>query len=345
LLALGFAQAAAARPVAVFSYYASERLPNLIDALNRSGIPPTTPVYFGNYIVQPRYSASAAEVAPPNEVAGERYRWAPLLQIAESTLWDRRRVSAAEAETLAASGQGSHAGSMPSFSQLLVLPSGERVPWGTELGRRFRDRIRERLRTGAIKTWQFDELPTGAARQGGRAYRDFVRGILTGLHEGRAPLGDRPRRGFVWVSHPALALAGRPLSAELARFWRTVNAASLRFVGEEYPYFRGSASDAAYRQAAGQRALRRGGGDRRALASRYLVGMTPGYMVTRSLGGNIDGRSRQWVNAWRAEYVRARARMGTAGFGEFNFTPPNDTDVVMRDVARAVARGVALLGG
>ncbi len=68
--------------------------------------------------------------------------------------------------------------------------------------------------------------------------------------------------------------------------------------------------------------------------------MTPGYIVTRSLGGNIDGRSREWVNAWRAEYIRARASHGVAGFGEFNFImPPNDADVVMRDVPRAVARG------
>ena len=58
----------------------------------------------------------------------------------------------------------------------------------------------------------------------------------------------------------------------------------------------------------GQRALRRGGGDRAALSRRYLVGLTPGYIVTRSLGGNVDRRSRDWVNRWRTDYIRARRR-------------------------------------
>ncbi len=67
-------------------------------------------------------------------------------------------MSRRDAEKLAAAGQGSYAGSMPSFSQILPLPSSERMAWGTELGRRFRDRIRSRLARGAIKTWQFDEI-------------------------------------------------------------------------------------------------------------------------------------------------------------------------------------------
>lgn len=86
----------------------------------------------------------------------------------------------------------------------------------------------------------------------------FIRGILRGLYEGRTPLGDEPWRGFVWIAHPALTLAGRTLTTELSRFWRRVNTSSLRLVGEEYPFFRGSANEAAYRLAAGQRTLQEG---------------------------------------------------------------------------------------
>ena len=345
-LALAAPAQAAARPTVVVSYYESERLPNLVDALNRSGMPADTPVYFGNYLAQPRAARVAAlETGAPNEIAGQRYRWAPILAVRESTDWDRRRVSDADAQKLAAAGQGDYSGSMPSYSEILKRPSGERVRWGTELGRRFRDRIRSRLEAGEIRSWQFDELVSEVAAEDGRPHRDFARGILRGVHEGRKPLGDAPVRGLVWVAHPALALASQSLTTELARFWRQVNVSSQRLVGEEYPFFRGDASEEAYRQAAGQRDLRRGGGDRAALARRYMVGMTPGYIVTQSLGGNVDGRSREWVNAWRAEFVRARAEMGVAGFGEFNFMPPNNTDEVMRDVTRAIARGAELLGG
>ncbi|MDQ4071902.1 MAG: hypothetical protein M3088_03360, partial [Actinomycetota bacterium] len=100
----------------------------------------------------------------------------------------------------------------------------------------------------------------------------------------------------------------------------------------------------AYEQAAGQRTLARGGGDRAALSRRYLVGLTPGYIVTRSLGGYVDRRPRDWVNRWRADYIRARSAMGVAGFGEFNFMPPNDRDSVIGDVIRALAVGVRRLG-
>lgn len=343
-LAPAAAEASSARPTALVSYYPSDRLPVIVRSLNSAGFPSRALVYFGNYSAQPRYGARLATSPSPAEIAGERYGYAPILQISESTLWDRRRVSRREAETLAATNQSDLTGSMPSLAGVLRGSEHTRVRWGTELGRRFRDRFRSRIREGEVAAWQFDEILTEVAGSSGRRYRDFTRGILFGLYEGREPLGDRPMRGLVHMSRNAFPIAGARLTYELRRFWRRVNISSVRLVGEEYPFFRGRARSAAYRQAAGQRALARGGGDRAALSRRYLVGLTPGYIVTRSLGGNVDRRSRDWVNRWRADYIRARAAMGVAGFGEFNFMPPNDRSSVIGDVIRALAVGVRRLG-
>jgi hypothetical protein len=344
-LAPAAAEANRTRPTALVAYYPSDRLPLIVRSLNRAGFPSTSLVYFGNYSAQPRHGARIATSTSPGEIAGKRYRWAPILQMAESTLWDRRRVSRREAEKLATTGQNDLTGSMPSLARVLRGSERSRVRWGTELGRRFRDRFRARIRDGEpVAAWQFDEVRTEVAGSSGRRYRDFTRGIHFGLHEGRKPLGDPPMRGLVHMSHNAFPIARARLTGELRRFWARVNSLSARLVGEEYPYFRGRASRVAYDQAAGQRALRRGGGDRAALSRRYLVGLTPGYIVTRSLGGNVDRRPRDWVNRWRADYIRARAKMGVAGFGEFNFMPPNDRDSVIGDVIRALAVGVRRLG-
>jgi hypothetical protein len=339
------ADAAGARPTAVVGYYPSERLPTIVAGLDAARFPARAPVFFGNYSAQPRNGVSSLDTSPPPaEVAGDRYRYAPILQIHESTLWDRRRVSDREAEKLAAAGQEGLAGSMPSLSGVLRGSSRERVNWGTELGRRFRDRFRARFARGEVHGWQFDEILTDVAGRNGRAYREFTRGILFGLLHGRQALDDPPIRGLVHVSHGAFPLIGRRQTSESSFFWRRVNQAALRFIGEEYPFFRGRASTVARDQGSGQRALARAGGDRAALSRRYVVGMTPGYIVTRSLGGNVDGRPTDWVNRWRADYIRARARMGVAGFGEYNFTGANDRSRVIRDVTRALGAGVRALG-
>ena len=338
------AEAYTAHPSATVGYYESERLPDIVRGLDAAGFPAGAPVYFGNYSAQPRHGVSSLDITPPPaEVAGERYRYAPILQIHESLLWDRRRLSEAQDAKLAAAGHDEPAGSMPSMSGVLRSSPRERLRWGAELGRRFRDRFRERIARGEVKAWQFDEILTEVAGRSGVAHRQFIRGILLGLHEGRPTLGDKPMRGLVHIAHPAFAAASQRSTSELTRFWRRVNLASTRLIGEEYPFFRGRASSVAHDQAAGQRALARSGGDRAALSRRYIVGMTPGYIVTRSLGGNVDGRPRDWVNRWRADYIRARARMGVAGFGEYNFTRNNDRNETVRDVTRALAVGVGRL--
>ena len=129
---------------------------------------------------------------------------------------------------------------------------------------------------------------------------------------GRRVLGDSEGKGFVWATRRALDLARLPVTAELRAFWRQLNRAAFRVVGEEFPNFVGDPARAARTQADGQRALASGGPVRQALAGRYVAGMTPGYRVGHGLGGNIRGLSRAEVNRWR-NALRRRAQPDRRG--------------------------------
>ena len=155
-------------------------------------------------------------------------------------------------------------------------------------------------------------------------------------------LGDKEMKGWVWATRAALRLASRPVDRELTAFWRQLGRASFRLVGEEYPDFVGDPARAARTWSDGQRALASGGPVRRALAERYVAGMSPGYRIGHGLGGNVGGLSRAEVNRWRNAYIAERARQGVAGFAEFHFVFENSRTTVMRDQHRAVARGLAL---
>jgi hypothetical protein len=99
-----------------------------------------------------------------------------------------------------------YAGRLPSLTAVLRLPARERLAWGRELGRRFRDEVRIAESEGVgVDAWQFDELVAELSGAQGRAWREFTRGTLHGLTFGRSELGDGPR----------IALSGRraPASA------------------------------------------------------------------------------------------------------------------------------------
>ena len=224
------------------------------------------------------------------------------------------------------------------------LSPAQRQGWGVEIGRRYRDTIRHARQAGVnVDSWQVDELGTQLAGAQGRQWREFVRGILQGITFGRRELADREGKGFVWATQRALRLASLPIDSELSAFWRGVERASFRLVGEEFPDFVGDPARAARTWAEGQRRLAAGGPVRRALAGRYVAGMTPGYRIGHGLGGNVAGLSRAQVNSWRNGYVAERARLGVAGFGEFHFVFENRRAFVMQDAAQAVARGMSLI--
>lgn len=236
------------------------------------------------------------------------------------------------------------AGRVPDEPDLFRLSSAQRTAWGLELGRRYRDLIRHSRQAGiAVDSWQLDELGTQIAGSQGRLHREFLRGVMQGITFGRRVLGDRERKGWVWATRRALRLASLTPDRELTAFWHQLNRASFRIVGEEFPDFVGDPARVARAWADGQRALASGGPVRRALAGRYVAGMTPGYRIGHGYGGNVRGLPRAEVNRWRNGYVSERARIGVAGFGEFQFTHENSRAIPMRDAARAVARGMSLL--
>jgi hypothetical protein len=134
------------------------------------------------------------------------------------------------------------------------------------------------------------------------------------------------------------ALALRPIDAELNSFWHVVGAAASHIAGEEFPPFAGDPAAAARVGHAGRRALAAGGPIRRSLATRYVADSTPGYRLVPGLGGNVDQRSRTFVNRWRGSYLATRRKAGVRNFAVFNFRFGNASPRVMNDVLRAVAR-------
>jgi hypothetical protein len=317
---------------ALFSYFELDDLPRLMNAVAASGMPAGTRVHVGSFGVNAETS-SLIRSHP-----GGRY--SPMFKAEVRTAgWERRRLTADEERHVSRR----FSGRVPDEPDLLRLSTAQRTGWGIEVGRRYRDSVRHARNEGVIvDKWQLDELGTQLAGSQGRQHREFVRGILQGLTFGRGELDDNEGDGFVWATRRALRLASLPVDNELTAFWRQLGRASFRIVGEEYPDFVGDPARSARTWSDGQRALASGGPVRRALAERYVAGMTPGYRIGHGLGGNVRGLPRADVNRWRNAYVTERARLGVEGFSEFHFVFENSRTTVMRDATRAVARGMSL---
>jgi hypothetical protein len=291
-------------------------------------MPGKTPIYLGSYGI------SAGIAQGVHGLPGARY--APMFPILPHPFyWERRRLPPKDDAKL----QPRFRGEIPPFSRLPRLSPDDRLRWGVELGGRFRDAIRAARADGvAVETWQLDEIMAECAARGGLPLRHFVRGVLRGLHLGRRPLGDGRIQGLVWMAHTAFPLARRRPHLELSTFWRQLNLSALRLVGEEYPDFVGDPRAVARVFGQGQRDLAAGGPVRRALARKYVAGMTPGYRLGVGIGGNVRHLPRAEVNRWRETYVRARAEAGVAGFAEFTLRFENARVTVLRDVMLTLAR-------
>jgi hypothetical protein len=310
-------------PLLVLAYFEPDDVPKLIRAIKATRTPPGTRIYVGSYGVNAPTARQVHELT--------RGRYAPMFPIKPTSFWNRRRAAGAA--------QPQYEGQIPSLPRLLGLPAQERVAWGRELGRRFRDEVRFAEDEGVrVDAWQFDELV--AELPASRAWRDFTRGTLHGLNFGRKELGDGPRIGFVWAAREGLRVSRLPLNAELRALWRALDSAAYGLVGEEYPPFSGNPEDTARAYSAEQRELAGGGSIRRELSKRYVVGMTPGWHLARGLGGNVNGWPRSVVNRWRAKYVDERARIGVFGFGAYHFRFENSVEQVMRDTLAGLARGL-----
>jgi hypothetical protein len=260
-------------------------------------------------------------------------RYAPIFHIQPGWFWERRRLEPRLEERLRAHNSRTErlAGPLPGPGELLRLPTATRITWSVELGARFRDALRA---APVADTWQLDEIVAECAGPAGKGYRELTRGVLRGLTFGRAGIGDKPLRGLVWWAKTAHVLASRPITPELAAFWRMLSRACVGLIGEEYPVFTGDPRAAARAGASGQQRLARGGPVRRALARKYLCGLQPGFRLAPGLGGNTHRLSRAAAQRWRAQYLQARAAKGVAGFAFFDFRFENGSPAVVRELLR-----------
>jgi hypothetical protein len=337
------ADASWARPVVTLAYYSSDDLPVIANAVSAAGLPSGTPVYYGNYWgTAPRRARRTSAPASTGEVPNGRV--APIFGWTPNKFWEFRRLESSDERRLKSDRHMN--GPAPSLYTLLARGGSSAYRWGRELGRRFRDRARqvEELHGIDVDRWQFDEVPTNAVGKSGRKARDLVRGMLDGVTYGRAELGDRKLRGVVFMAHETLKLAARPVRGELKRFWRTVDRDSLALAGEEYPRFVGNPRRSAFVQSHGQRVMARRGGVLRKLAAKYVVAVTPGYDGAPGLGGNTGGRSRDGVDAWRADFLAARAQYGVAGFAAYHMLDENGRRRTVRPLFKAIAAALRQLG-
>jgi hypothetical protein len=297
------------RPVALITNFSKTAFLKILAEIEAEPRPPIADWYIGTYgISKPQAEAVAA--------AG--FRYAPVFAIQPRTsagVRERRRVTKNEEAPL----DPDLAGRVPGSG---VVPPVNPRGWGVEFGQRYRDYMRRQRRAGVqIDTWQFDEILGKCATSA--AHRAFAGGILRGLAEGRPELGESLEQGFVWFGlKPLIGIPAPSSSEEVARFWEDVERATLFLVGEEYPRFRGSTAAAASEQAVGHKRLVRVLHGR--LGRKYICGMTPGWTSSVSLGGNVDGRPREFVNEWRRGFIADRKGVERPrGYGHFRFTNEN----------------------
>ena len=318
----------------LLSYWEPGDFHRIVAAAQAAGLGKLGGVSFGSYGISGEDSGLLHGANP-------RFSYSPAFTLKRNTLWDRRRLSRDE-EKLLPGKDLPLAGRIPSQERLLAMGSTERHSWGIELGQRFRDHIRAVRRTGVtIETWQFDELLGEASGPSGRPIRELTAAILFGLAFGRPALGDKPRKGILWLAQTSMRLVYRPLDPELSRFWGAVNASTRFIAGEEYPVFTGDPAAAARRGSAYQARLLRSGGVRAELGRKYLVGLSPGYIpIERGLGGKTSGMSGAQVRHWRQAYVRARACEHAAGFAMYNFRHENRGKGIIREAVEDIGIGV-----
>ena len=302
-----------------------------LQALGDAGLPAGTPVYYGNYFgtSTTKKPGKGPPKPPPPEVTVPGGLVAPIFPWTPSKFWLGRHKAG-----------GGLRGTAPAFAKLLSGPPRRSYSWGRELGSRFRDRVREliALKKKPVASWQFDEIPANVL--GSRTARELVRGMLDGLANGRPELGDKFQPGIAFIANPALQLTAARPSGELLRFWQSVDRDTFAFVGEEYPKFVGDPRRSAFVESAGQRHMAAAGGVLASLASKYMVGVTPGYHLAPGYGGNLKGKSADGVNAWRAAFLTARAQFGVTGFAVFQIHGRNGLRSVMSGVLAGFAQAL-----
>ena len=313
------------RRAVIAAEFALADLPALLRELAR--LPPGGPLYIGSYGINDSASEQIHEL--PNAA------YAPMFTIPSPPAWDSDSLQPA------AGPRAPRAPFRDVVAALGRMSARRRISTGLSIGRRFRDRIADaRARGIEVDTWQFDEIHGECVGAAGRPVRQFTAAILRGMGGGGPGAAHSFLPGIVWVAHSAMPLIEERSDPERARFWRSLANAALFFVGEEFPSFRLSPATAAAQYGTGQRALARSRGYRRALAPRYVVGITPGWRPLPGLGGKTPRMTRSDVNEWRNSYLRLRSQASPAGVGVFDWTHENSARIVVRDTVMALQRVV-----
>ena len=213
----------------LFSYFELDDLTRLMNAIAGSGMPAGVRVHVGTYGVNREASITVHTYGLGRYCADVQGRGADGgLGAAHAHAEEERKVGRR------------FAGRVPDEAVLLRLSSAQRIAWGVEVGRRYRDTIRHaRADRDHGREWQLDELGTQLAgsRAGStvsssaacsRASR--LVGACSATARARAGSGRRDERS----TSPRL-----PVTAELSAFWQQLDRASFRVVGEEFPNFVG----------------------------------------------------------------------------------------------------------
>ena len=326
-------------PALCIAYFATGPAPDhpglhaLVRAIEQAGVPAGTATYVGTYGAN--QATADAVAALPSGI------YAPMFSIRPAKTggpYAGRNLPRSDLDKL----DPHYGGAIPLIAPGQPPPRENPLRWGVELGCRFRDSLRRSGRGGKpiATTWQFDEIVDQVvAGPLANSYRLFTAGILQGLHHGRPQLGDSGQTGLVWAAGgtlDTLPVQPTPTGSALAQLWDAIDNAARFYIGEEYVAFDGDPRQAARTWSTGQRRLLAAGPVRRKLGHRYVVGMTPGFVRSPNLRGNIHGWPLAQVNAWRDRFVAARAELApVAGFAQFDFTRANARPDVMRSAIEA----------
>jgi hypothetical protein len=266
-----------------------------MNAIAGSGMPPGVRVHVGTYGVN-----REASITVHTYGLG---RYSPMFKAEVRTAaWEHRTLTPEEERKVGPR----FAGRVPDESVLMRLSSAQRIAWGTEVGRRYRDTIRHARADGiTVESWQLDELGTQLAGSQGRQHREFVRGVLQGISFGRKVLGDSEGKGWVWSTRRALNLARLPVTAELRAFWQQLDRAPFRILRRGVPELHGRPRES--REGPGGRAASARG--RRACAPPPRRPLHRGH-DSRLTHRTRPRRQRQRALAGRGQPLAQRLRRG-----------------------------------
>src|SRR6266545_1833951 len=153
-----------ARPVAVIAAFNTTALPEILAEIAGGPQPPIADWYLGTYGIEP---------ADARKIKAKGCRYAPVFGVQPSTsagFRAGRKLPAADEAKL----EPTFKGPIPGDG---VIPPEQPRAWGIELGRRYRDAMRKRRKSGVrIDSWQLDEILGQVASSA--ETRAFVGGIL-----------------------------------------------------------------------------------------------------------------------------------------------------------------------